>query len=35
MKKFIFAVAILLAFSVQNANAQSVVSNGNTFKSVS
>ena len=35
MKKFIFAVAILLAFSVQNANAQSVVRNGNTFKSVS
>ena len=35
MKKFILAVAILLAFGVQNTNAQSVVRNGNTFKSVS
>ena len=35
MKKFIFAVAMLLAFGVQNINAQSVVKNGNTFKSVS
>lgn len=35
MKKFIFAVVMLLAFGVQNINAQSVVRNGNTFKSVS
>ena len=35
MKKFILAVAILLAFGIQNTNAQSVVKNGNTFKSVS
>ena len=35
MKKFIFAVVMLLAFGVQNINAQSVVKNGNTFKSVS
>ena len=35
MKKLIFAVVILLAFGVQNINAQSVVRNGNTFKSVS
>ena len=35
MKKFIFAVVMLLAFGVQNTNAQSVVRNGNTFKSVS
>ena len=35
MKKLIFAVVMLLAFGVQNTNAQSVVRNGNTFKSVS
>ena len=35
MKKIILAVAILLAFGIQNTNAQSVVRNGNTFKSVS
>ena len=35
MKKIILAVAMLLAFGVQNTNAQSVVRNGNTFKSVS
>lgn len=35
MKKLIFAVVMLLAFGVQNINAQSVVRNGNTFKSVS
>ena len=35
MKKFIFAVVMLLAFGIQNTNAQSVVKNGNTFKSVS
>lgn len=35
MKKLIFAVVILLAFGVQSINAQSVVKNGNTFKSVS
>lgn len=35
MKKFIFAVVMLFAFGVQNTNAQSVVKNGNTFKSVS
>lgn len=35
MKKFIFAVVMLLAFGVQNINAQSVVKNGNTFKLVS
>lgn len=35
MKKLIFAVVMLLAFGVQNINAQSVVRKGNTFKSVS
>ena len=35
MKELIFAVVMLLAFGVQNTNAQSVVRNGNTFKSVS
>ena len=35
MKKIILAVAMLLAFGVQNTNAQSVVRNGNTFKLVS
>lgn len=35
MKKLIFAVVMLLAFGVQNIDAQSVVRNGNTFKSVS
>ena len=35
MKKFILAVVMLLAFGIQNTNAQSVVRNGNTFKSVS
>ena len=35
MKKFIFAVVMLLAFGVQNINAQSVVKNGHTFKLVS
>ena len=35
MKKLIFAVVMLLALGVQNINAQSVVRNGNTFKSVS
>ena len=35
MKKLIFAVVMLLAFGVQNINAQSVVKNGNTFKLVS
>lgn len=35
MKKLIFAVVMLLAFGVQNTNAQSVIRNGNTFKSVS
>ena len=35
MKKLIFAVVMLLAFGIQNTNAQSVVRNGNTFKSVS
>lgn len=35
MKKLIFAVVMLLAFGVQSINAQSVVRNGNTFKSVS
>lgn len=35
MKKIILAVVILLAFGVHNTNAQSVVRNGNTFKSVS
>ena len=35
MKKLVFAVVILLALGVQNINAQSVVKNGNTFKSVS
>lgn len=35
MKKFILAAIMLLAFGVQNINAQSVVKNGNTFKSVS
>ena len=35
MKKFIFAVVMLLAFGIQNTNAQSVVRNGNIFKSVS
>ena len=35
MKKLIFAVVMLLAFGVQNINAQSVVRNGNTFKSAS
>lgn len=35
MKKFILVVVILLAFGIQNTNAQSVVRNGNTFKSVS
>lgn len=32
MKKIILAVVMLLAFGVQNINAQSVVKNGNTFK---
>ena len=35
MKKFILAVVMLLALGVQNTNAQSVVRNGNTFKSAS
>ena len=35
MKKIILAVAMLLAFGIQNTNAQSVVKNGNTFKLVS
>lgn len=35
MKKIILAVVMLLAFGVQNTNAQSVVKNGNTFKSAS
>ena len=35
MKKFILAVVMLLAFGIQNTNAQSVVRNGNTLKSVS
>ena len=35
MKKIIIAVIMLLAFGVQNIDAQSVVRNGNTFKSVS
>lgn len=35
MKKFIFAVVMLLAFGIQNTNAQSVVRNGDIFKSVS
>lgn len=35
MKKIIIAVIMLLAFGVQSINAQSVVRNGNTFKSVS
>ena len=35
MKKIILIVAMLLAFGVHNINAQSVVKNGNTFKSVS
>ena len=35
MKKIIIAVVMLLAFGIQNTNAQSVVRNGNTFKSVS
>ena len=35
MKKFILAVVMLLAFGIQNINAQSVVKNGNIFKSVS
>lgn len=35
MKKIILAVAMLLAFGIQNTNAQSVVRNGNIFKSVS
>ena len=35
MKKIILAVVMLLAFGIQNTNAQSVVKNGNTFKSVS
>lgn len=34
MKKFILAAIMLLAFGVQNINAQNVVKNGNTFKSV-
>ena len=34
MKKFIFAVVMLLTFGIHNTNAQSVVKNGNTFKSV-
>lgn len=34
MKKFIFAVVMLLAFGIHNTNAQSVVKNGNTFKLV-
>lgn len=35
MKKIILVVVMLLAFGIQNTNAQSVVRNGNTFKSVS
>lgn len=36
MKKIILAVVmLLLAFGIQNTNAQSVVKNGNTFKLVS
>ena len=35
MKKIIIAVIMLLAFGIQSINAQSVVRNGNTFKSVS
>lgn len=35
MKKIILAAIMLLAFGVQNINAQSVVKIGNTFKSVS
>ena len=35
MKKIIIAVVMLLAFGVQNTNAQNVVRNGNTFKSAS
>lgn len=35
MKKFILAVVVLLAFGIQNANAQSAVRNGNTFKLIS
>lgn len=35
MKKFILAAIMLLAFGVQNINAQSVVKNGNTVKSAS
>lgn len=34
MKKFIFAVVMLLAFGIQNVNSQNVVKNGNTFKSI-
>lgn len=34
MKKIILAVAMLLAFGIQNTNAQSVVKNGNIFKLV-
>lgn len=32
MKKIILAVVMLLAFGIQNTNAQNVVKNGNTFK---